>query len=75
MRNFDLVINGVHHPVAQRFEVLNPATGTVAGTAPNAGLAELDLAVAAAKAAFPAGWSCIAGRWAWWDRSRRGIFR
>lgn len=35
---------------------MNPATGTVAGTAPNAGLAELDLAVAAAKAAFPA-WS------------------
>ena len=56
MRNFDLIINGARHPVAERFEVQNPATGEVAGTAPNAGLAELDLAVAAAKAAFPA-WS------------------
>lgn len=38
------------------FSVLNPATGMETGRAPNMGLAELDAAVAAAKAAFPA-WS------------------
>lgn len=38
------------------FSVLNPATGTQAGRAPNMGPAELDAAIAAAKAAFPA-WS------------------
>lgn len=38
------------------FAVLNPATGAEAGRAPNLGEAELNAAVAAAKAAFPA-WS------------------
>lgn len=36
-----------------RFAVTNPATGEVAGYAPNADLADLDAAIAAAKAAFP----------------------
>lgn len=35
------------------FAVLNPATGGEAGRAPNMGAAELDAAVAAARAAFP----------------------
>jgi len=38
------------------FSVLNPATGGEVGRAPNMGAAELNAAVAAAKAAFPA-WS------------------
>ncbi|MGJ8546036.1 MAG: aldehyde dehydrogenase family protein [Sulfitobacter sp.] len=51
-----LIAGGKNHPVAQGFDVINPATGGVAGRAPDAGQAELDAAVAAAKAAFPA-WS------------------
>ena len=43
-------------PNVEYFSVLNPATGLEAGQAPNMGQAELDAAVAAAKAAFPA-WS------------------
>lgn len=52
MIEFDLTIGGAPVKTARRFEVMNPATGTAAGLAPNAGLAELDAAVAAAKAAF-----------------------
>ena len=48
----DLIIGGAHHATASRFDVLNPATGTLAGTAPNASRADLDAAVSAAKAAF-----------------------
>ncbi len=39
----------------ERFEVRNPATGEVVATAPSAGPADVDDAVAAARAAFP-GW-------------------
>ncbi len=52
MIEFDLTIGGAPVKTARRFEVMNPATGTAAGLAPNAGLAELDAAVAAAKTAF-----------------------
>ena len=52
MSELNLTIGGKTHAVAARFDVINPATGEVAGTAPNATLADLDLAVAAAKAAF-----------------------
>lgn len=51
-----MTINGRAHETADRFEVRNPATGRLAGMAPNAGLADLDAAVAAASAAYPA-WS------------------
>lgn len=53
---FDITINGAPHPVRASFAVHDPATGAVAGEAPNAGLEDLDRAVAAAKAAFP-GWA------------------
>jgi len=51
-----MTINGRAYDTADRFEVRNPATGKLAGMAPNARLADLDQAVAAAKAAYPA-WS------------------
>lgn len=51
-----LTIGGGRVETAARFDVINPGTGGIAGTAPDAGQAELDLAVAAANAAFPA-WS------------------
>lgn len=51
-----LTIGGARVDTAHRFDVMNPGTGKVAGTSPDAGQAELDRAVAAAKAAFPA-WS------------------
>lgn len=41
---------------AATFEVKNPSTGHIVGTAPNATTADLDAAVAAAQAAFPS-WS------------------
>ncbi len=42
-------------------EIVNPATGTVLGTAPSSGAADVDAAVAAAKGAF-AGWSSLTPR-------------
>ncbi|MFZ0100588.1 MAG: aldehyde dehydrogenase family protein [Gemmobacter sp.] len=56
MHDFDLMIGGSTYKTAHRFEVINPATGKPAGTAPNASAADLDAAVAAAKTAF-ATWS------------------
>jgi len=56
MLDFAMTIGGKHVAAAQTFAVHNPATGAVVGSAPNATLADLDRAVAAAKAAFP-GWS------------------
>lgn len=53
---FDLTINGAAHAVRTHFAVRNPAGDDIAGEAPNASLADLDDAVAAAKAAF-ADWS------------------
>jgi acyl-CoA reductase-like NAD-dependent aldehyde dehydrogenase len=49
-------INGKPVGAERSFSVLNPATGQEVGRAPNMGAADLDAAVAAAKAAFPA-WS------------------
>ncbi len=56
MHDFDLTIDGKAYKTAKRFDVINPATGKPAGTAPNATTADLDAAVAAAQAAF-ATWS------------------
>ena len=56
MNDFDLTIGGARHAVASRFEVLNPSTGAVVDTAPNATAADLDAAVAAARGAAP-GWA------------------
>lgn len=47
-----LMIGGERIVTGSRFEVTNPGTGELAGTAPEATQAELDRAVAAAKAAF-----------------------
>jgi len=56
MRDFRLLINGSLVKGAESFDVINPATGRVLTAAPQADRAQLDQAVAAAKAAFPA-WS------------------
>ncbi|PCH93668.1 MAG: aldehyde dehydrogenase [Rhodobacteraceae bacterium] len=47
-----MTVNGVRIDTANSFDVLNPSTGAVVGQAPNASAADLDAAVAAAKAAF-----------------------
>lgn len=51
---FDLTIGGQPVATPDRFAVLNPSTGAVIGEAPNARPADLDRAVAAARAAQPA---------------------
>src|SRR6201991_5055763 len=56
MREFNLLINGKLVPGAARLDVINPATEEVLAEAPRADRAQLDEAIAAAKAAFPA-WS------------------
>jgi acyl-CoA reductase-like NAD-dependent aldehyde dehydrogenase len=48
-----MTINGKDADTAAHLTVTNPANGDVLGTAPDAGMAELDLAIAAARAAFP----------------------
>ncbi|HUI62038.1 MAG TPA: aldehyde dehydrogenase family protein [Steroidobacteraceae bacterium] len=53
---FRLVIGGQLVPGAGSFDVINPATERVLASCPKADRAQLDQAVAAAKAAFPA-WS------------------
>ncbi|WP_282025739.1 aldehyde dehydrogenase family protein [Limimaricola cinnabarinus] len=53
MNEMNFTVGGAPVDVADRFTVINPSTGDAAGTAPNAGLEELDRAVAAAAAAFP----------------------
>jgi acyl-CoA reductase-like NAD-dependent aldehyde dehydrogenase len=53
---FNLVIGGQLVPGASRLDVVNPATGKVFATCARADQAQLNEAVAAAKAAFPA-WS------------------
>jgi len=50
-----MTINGRPCDTAQRLTVCNPATGAVFADVPDAGRAELDASVAAARAAFP-GW-------------------
>lgn len=49
---------GLRAATSAHFSVLNPATGEVAGEAPNATAADLDRAVAAARAAQPA-WAAM----------------
>lgn len=56
MTNYNLTIDGKLFKTANSFNVINPSTGEVAGTAPNATQAELNNAVASAKTAF-ADWS------------------
>lgn len=56
MTDFNMTINGNPVTAATRFDVRNPATGAVVGTAPDATEAELNSAVSAAKQAF-ATWS------------------
>lgn len=55
-KTHDLLIDGRRVATAAHVAVLDPATGTVAGHAPVASAAQVDAAVAAAKAAFP-GWA------------------
>jgi acyl-CoA reductase-like NAD-dependent aldehyde dehydrogenase len=56
MTEFKLLINGRLVPGASTLDVLNPATEEVVAVCPTASEAQLNEAVAAAKAAFPA-WS------------------
>ncbi|MDQ7776842.1 MAG: aldehyde dehydrogenase family protein [Paracoccus aminovorans] len=55
---FDLTIDGQPVATSARFSVLNPSTGAVVAEAPNASAADLDRAVAAARAAQP-GWAAL----------------
>ena len=55
-RTFRLVIDGVLHDGASSFDVVNPATEQVFARCPKADAAMLDLAVGAARRAFP-GWA------------------
>lgn len=54
--NFSLTINGEAAATAERFDVINPATGEAFASAPNATREHVDAAVAAARAAFES-WS------------------
>ena len=54
--DYSLLINGRLVDGASTFDVINPATEEVLAACPKADLAQLNQAVAAAKAAFPA-WS------------------
>ena len=56
MNNFRLLIKGRLDEGAGTLDVINPATGRVLTTSPRADRAQLEQAVTAAKAAFPA-WS------------------
>jgi acyl-CoA reductase-like NAD-dependent aldehyde dehydrogenase len=56
MNEFHMIINGRAVPGAQTMNVINPATGEVLTSCPRADARQLDAAVQAAKAAFPA-WS------------------
>lgn len=58
---FPMTVNGLMIETEDRISVTNPATGQVFGSAPDASQAELDQAVAAARAALPA-W-----RETWWE--------
>ena len=55
---YTLLIDGVSRGAAGELAVVNPATGDVFAHCPAAGSAELDAAVAAARAAFPA-WKAL----------------
>src|SRR5690606_34017280 len=56
--NFRLLIGGKLVPGASSFDVINPATEEVYARCPRADLDQLNQAVAAAKAAFPA-WKAV----------------
>jgi acyl-CoA reductase-like NAD-dependent aldehyde dehydrogenase len=56
MKEFNLLINGRLTPGALTMNVVNPATGEAFAASPRADAKQLDAAVQAAKAAFPA-WS------------------
>ena len=56
MKEFNLLINGRLIPGALTMNVINPATGEAFASSPRADAEQLDAAVQAAKAAFPA-WS------------------
>jgi acyl-CoA reductase-like NAD-dependent aldehyde dehydrogenase len=58
MRTFHLMIDGQLTPGASSMDVINPATGGVVAAAPRADSVQLEAAVRAAKAAFPA-WSAL----------------
>jgi acyl-CoA reductase-like NAD-dependent aldehyde dehydrogenase len=55
---YSLLINGQMVTASSRLDVINPATGAVFAHCPAAGAAELDAAVASARAAFPA-WKAL----------------
>jgi acyl-CoA reductase-like NAD-dependent aldehyde dehydrogenase len=55
---YKMLIGGALVDGARRLDVINPATGALLETCPRADEAQLDQAVAAAKAAFPA-WSAL----------------
>ncbi len=55
---FSMTINGRSAPAREQIDVINPATEQVFAKAPKATLDQLDEAVAAAKAAFPA-WAAL----------------
>jgi acyl-CoA reductase-like NAD-dependent aldehyde dehydrogenase len=48
-----MTINGQDVDTSAHLTIANPANGDVLGTAPDAGMAELDAAISAARAAFP----------------------
>jgi len=52
--DYKLLIDGELVPGADSFDVINPATGRVFARAPRANRAQLEQAIAAAKAAYPA---------------------
>jgi acyl-CoA reductase-like NAD-dependent aldehyde dehydrogenase len=51
--NAKMTINGKDVDTTNHLTVTNPANGEILGNAPDAGMAELDQAIAAARAAFP----------------------
>jgi len=59
MESYAMTIAGERLELPARFAVINPANGQAFAEVPAAGVAELDAAVAAARAAFPA-WSATA---------------
>lgn len=58
MKEFNLIINGENVATSDYFDVINPADKSVVARCPKASVEQLDTAVAAAKAVFPA-WSAL----------------
>jgi acyl-CoA reductase-like NAD-dependent aldehyde dehydrogenase len=58
MLDYAMTIGGQKVAARESFAVMNPATGEVVGHAPNATVSDLDRAVEAAQAAFPA-WASL----------------